>query len=261
MEKYFIELILTPEEGEQDIIVVQPTPKEFSSKRKFLSILPVYNVDIKTLVKISCSIKEFPEGVDTEPEWYAKCNGKIWSDDLNGKPISAQTRDDVTMSMEFAVKALAKQQESVTVELHTPDGGSTKINTIYVTKQYLHDTFNGDVYNAIEWIQSVQQRKPALPHKPILRKDCTSLEASKFAEDLRVWEESSKDIETLKKQVVEYNTKLDSMLVDYYREVAGCKAIPDQYKDKVYAKAWLDGHAYGHSEVYHKLCSLVEIFE
>lgn len=36
--------------------------------------------------------------------------------------------------------------------------------------------------------------------------------------------------------------------------------VPEQYKDKVFSKAWSDGHSSGWSEILNELYGLVEIF-
>jgi len=46
----------------------------------------------------------------------------------------------------------------------------------------------------------------------------------------------------------------------YIKDIAGLNTIPKQYQEKVWSKAYSDGHSNGYVEVYNCLNNLLEIF-
>lgn len=54
--------------------------------------------------------------------------------------------------------------------------------------------------------------------------------------------------------------EINSLIEDYIKDASGLNQIPEQYRDKVFSKAYGYGHLDGYCEVYLKLINLVEIF-
>lgn len=54
---------------------------------------------------------------------------------------------------------------------------------------------------------------------------------------------------------------LDKYFYDYCMEYLALRGVPEQYRAKVRAKAWEDGHAYGYVEVAIHITELADIFE
>ena len=53
---------------------------------------------------------------------------------------------------------------------------------------------------------------------------------------------------------------INNIIEEYIREESGLNNIPIQYRDKIYNKAWQDGHSDGFYSVYQHLTELVNIF-
>jgi hypothetical protein len=99
------------------------------------------------------------------------------------------------------------------------------------------------------------------PVKPHLSKNVTSEEAFKFANDLKEYEGKLVDY---KKEKEEYKTQrniITSIIVEFIKKESGLYDIPKQYQDKVYYKAYQDGHSDGYYSVYQHLEELVDIFK
>lgn len=120
---------------------------------------------------------------------------------------------------------------------------------------------NQSVSNAIEWATDNYGDYPKKPPKPMLKKDANSKEVLEYAELLKNWELDSviykEQLETYKHN----QNKIDSIIIEYIKEEAGISIVPQQYRDKLYAKAYEDGHSNGFYEIYNCLHSLIEIFE
>lgn len=103
-----------------------------------------------------------------------------------------------------------------------------------------------------------QMDYPNRPTKPILSRNHTSEDAELYAAMLKTWE----------KEYAEYQEKLKAYKAHTFE-------LEDQFKrdalddvgllnhpkaDKIYAKAWEDGHASGLNSVYNALVDLAPLF-
>lgn len=136
-----------------------------------------------------------------------------------------------------------------------------KMKTNAIKLSEINNKFGEDVHAAINWIKQQNfVERPVKPKKPVLLSPHTISDVREYAIKLEQWE---KDHETYEKEKNHYQFeehKINTLIVDYIKEKAGLDTIPLQYRDKVYSKAYDDGHSDGYYEVYLKLCSLIEIF-
>ncbi len=117
------------------------------------------------------------------------------------------------------------------------------------------------VSNAIEWATYKYGEYPKRPIKPMLKKDASSNEVFEYGEQLKNWELG---LVIYKEQVETYNVnknEIDSIIKEFIMDVAGISIVPQQYRNKVYSKAYDNGHSSGFYEIYLELNSLIEIFE
>ncbi len=103
-----------------------------------------------------------------------------------------------------------------------------------------------------EWINA--------PKKPYLSNPHTSEQALAYSAALKQYEDDMEVYKTNKKLRDEQNNIVHEALVEFIKEEACLCDVPKQYQDKVYARAYEDGHSSGMYEVYLKLNDLVEIF-
>lgn len=123
---------------------------------------------------------------------------------------------------------------------------------------YLVEHF-GSVNDAIEYVRTLYPKYPETPVKPRLQTS-TPTEHRKYADELEKFNEL---MITYREEKVMYQKKvneINSELEMYIKEIAGMNCIPEQYREKIWNKAWEDGHSSGYSEVYNELCELVDIF-
>lgn len=120
---------------------------------------------------------------------------------------------------------------------------------------------NESLYEAIDFAQKNYGNLPTRPSKPIIPKNPNAEQVFEYAKLLKQWEEEMEAYQIVLDGYNEHRNKIDAVLVELIKEAAGIEVVPEQYRDKVYAKAWEYGHSDGFYEVYLKLNSLVEIFE
>ena len=116
------------------------------------------------------------------------------------------------------------------------------------------------VFNAIDWAKNQYEDYPKIPIKPILSPDHTSTNLEEYIEALRQYDKEkityNEKLETYK----ERQRNINDVITNYIKEEAGLDIIPEQYRDKIYQKAYNDGHSNGYYEIYINLCELVDIF-
>jgi len=130
-----------------------------------------------------------------------------------------------------------------------------------ITFEKLKD-INLTVSETVEYCIEKMLHYPERPKKPVLAHLHSSKDVEKYQKELIEYENNIISYNEKRKEINDYNSKIEGVLIEYLKERSGLyKVVPKQYQDKVYARAYSDGHSYGHYEVYLKLCNLIEIFE
>lgn len=132
-----------------------------------------------------------------------------------------------------------------------------------LTVQYLEEYFGDNVSAAIKHARETQTLKyPDKPAKPSPGKNITSAEVRVYADLLEAYE---KELKIYNKNLGAYqkeSTEINNIIEEYMKEISGLNSIvPADRRDKVWGKAWSDGHSSGYYEVYTYLRELVNIFE
>lgn len=99
------------------------------------------------------------------------------------------------------------------------------------------------------------------PQKPSNSfKDHTAQGMRDYADKLAIYETEYAEYIIQEKNCKLHNIKVDALINSFICEDSGLNNIPEQYRNKVFSKAWSDGHSSGYYEVYQELCELVKIF-
>ena len=101
----------------------------------------------------------------------------------------------------------------------------------------------------------------AKPRRPPINHHPTSAELLALAELQADYERKLVEYEEHKKQAGLHNMKVETLMNALVASVAGLDLVPEQYRSKVYSKAWSTGSSSGHYAVYQELVELVEIFK
>lgn len=113
-------------------------------------------------------------------------------------------------------------------------------------------------------IQGMLDKIGSYPHKPArptLMTGANSQTIRRYADAYENYEKQIAEFEIAKIAWNKQKAEIEDRIIELIKDKSGLNSIPDQYRYKVWAKAWEDGHSSGFYEVYLELCDLVEIFE
>lgn len=133
-------------------------------------------------------------------------------------------------------------------------------NTIKIDADWVASLPGNSVTARLEEARKHLRQYDFKPKRPLLSREPGSDEARKYADLMDQWERDleawNKAVESLKK----HNSMIESAMGEYVKREGGLDQVPEQYRAKVWAKSYEDGHSGGWSEVYCQLQGLVEIF-
>lgn len=118
------------------------------------------------------------------------------------------------------------------------------------------------VYNAInQWYGFIAKeiKKPSKPKLPNYHP--TKVDIDMYSTALSDYEAAIKIYTEQKEFITKEANEMENLLINYIKDVSGFNSIPSQYQQKVWAKAWSDGHSGGYSEVCQCLVDLIDIFD
>lgn len=119
---------------------------------------------------------------------------------------------------------------------------------------------SNSVLNTIEHALSKMPKMPVNSPHPKISRHADSDEVFEYAKELKIWEEKNEKYHKEKKLWKEQCRLQYEAIEKFIKYQAGLDSVPEQYRDKLYSKAWSDGHSDGYSEVFVKLYDLVDIF-
>lgn len=133
-------------------------------------------------------------------------------------------------------------------------------------KKYLKTQFGGDYVAADRFIkEEIERLYKDVPKHPPMKptiSEHTAKGAKAYAAELEVYESQFNAYNVLKDAAYKRANEYKLALVEYIEYVVGIDTIvPEQYRDKVKAKAWEDGHSGGYVEYANELIDLAHIFE
>lgn len=128
-------------------------------------------------------------------------------------------------------------------------------------EQFKLDNHLLGTYELIKTLENlrVHVSRPQKPSNSF--KDHTSVGMREFADKLAIYETEYAEYLIQEKECKIHNQNVGDLIHDFICEESGLNTIPEQYQNKVFSKAWSDGHSSGYYEVYQELCELVEIFQ
>lgn len=130
-----------------------------------------------------------------------------------------------------------------------------------INLDYLIQNYDGRIASACDFIKNQYPPYPNKPSKPFLPQKHNSTDLLIYYDKLKAYEIQLEQYQILKENYNNDVNYLNGELEKFIKDQAGLNTIPDKYQANVYNKAYQMGHSCGYSEVYHYLCSLIEIFE
>lgn len=138
---------------------------------------------------------------------------------------------------------------------------STLTQPAIISAKAFEETFGDNVDIAVEAVKASYMKYPTAPTKPFLTQKHNSAELAEYSVKFSAYEKAMEAYNAEKKIAQEHNRNADNQLRDYIKEVSGFnRIVPADRKDKVWNKAWSDGHSSGYHEVYTQLSELVDLF-
>lgn len=98
------------------------------------------------------------------------------------------------------------------------------------------------------------------PVKPSRITEHTPAAMRAHADALEAYESEILEYSVWKNEASAFNFAVERAIERWVKTEAGLYRIPEQYRDKVWSKAWADGHSSGYHEVLNCLRELVDIF-
>lgn len=123
-----------------------------------------------------------------------------------------------------------------------------------------------ETMSAYDFIKEAEQFRrsieyPTTPVKPFLKKGHTSAEAQEYSKLLNTYESDMVAYRIAKDMYYDKTNPINGLIEQKLKEDSGLnKFVPEKNRDKVWSKAWADGHSSGYHEVYGHLCELVTLF-
>lgn len=106
---------------------------------------------------------------------------------------------------------------------------------------------------------STYEYRPVKPSSKLAEHTPAGLRA--LADEIDAYETEKAEFDYWADAARTFNAAVDQKIEDTIKRDAGLYEIPEQYRGKVWNKAWQDGHSGGWGEVFNCLCELVDIFE
>lgn len=119
----------------------------------------------------------------------------------------------------------------------------------------------GNINTAIEYATMQYGAYPANNlRKPVLAVKHDSEVIAKYYAEYMEYEKAVVKANNKQKAYRYKVNEINEVIIDFIKEESGLNTIPEQYRDKVYSKAYENGHGNGFYEIYLELCSLIDIF-
>lgn len=128
------------------------------------------------------------------------------------------------------------------------------------TAQDVRNLKGTSVYEKIESAKAAYHPYPEALKKPFLKSNHSGDEAKEYSIALKKYEKEKPAYDRAKKEVQEYNQKINFAIEDFIKEESGLTKLPEHTQSKVYMKAYEDGHSNGYYSVYQELEELVDLF-
>ena len=117
-----------------------------------------------------------------------------------------------------------------------------------------------DVFWTIQQANALKVEWPDRPKRPVANPK-SSAEHKKYAAELEAYEAAMKTYDAEWAAMEAHNHLVDHLIIEYVKKTSGLTNVPEKSRDKVWRKAWEEGHSSGYLEVYYKLLDLVDLFE
>ena len=132
-----------------------------------------------------------------------------------------------------------------------------KTITIYDLKEKLKGSTIGEV---IEWARGMKPMYPSCKvKKPTLLPNHTVEQIDAYREAFKEYTKANEIYQKEKQEFQDASTAIDNAVEEFIKEESGLLDLPEDKRNKVWAKAYEDRHGSGFLEVYHELCDLVDL--
>jgi hypothetical protein len=164
--------------------------------------------------------------------------------------------------------------QNKTYEVHTSHGWSPKecyfkiistnktsrMNELTLDMLKQHAMLN-DVAGVIEFAYKHRLPYPKQPVRPVLKNNHNSIDIEAYLNAFKEYESLMRKFAEEKAEYFKTENHINSVIKDYLWEETGLNRLESAAsKEKIWSRAYEDGHSDGMYEVYLKLCNLIELF-
>lgn len=158
------------------------------------------------------------------------------------------------VTWEFLIRSVLSQRVAGPVKIKTN-------NNMITLEQIQQISNNEGISKAIDWAIVQQLSHPSKPKTPILHDKNSISEVEQHLEALKQYDSLHEQYKFLKTQRSKSRIEINSLIEQLIKEESGLNSIPEQYRDKVFSKAYDWSHSDGYYAIYNKLEELVRIFD
>lgn len=101
-------------------------------------------------------------------------------------------------------------------------------------------------------------KEPRRKTKPVLSTKHTTTEVEEYLLKLKEWEDDAVSYEEQRRGFHEQRQEVEYAILEYIKDKTSFNDVPEQYREKVWSKAYLDYDDYNH--FYNKLTDLIDVF-
>lgn len=131
-----------------------------------------------------------------------------------------------------------------------------------ITGQILYDMYVGDmrIDDVLKYAREQNIDSPVKPRQPVLSRKHTAEELGEYTAKFNMYDLEMKAYDKTLLVHREKYREIATAEIEFVKLASDFYSIPKRYQEKVWMKAWEDGHSSGLYSVFQELEELVDIF-
>jgi hypothetical protein len=136
----------------------------------------------------------------------------------------------------------------------------TTFKTMSDVNKFREENGSVEFHQLIIIIEKSASPHPERPSKPTLNKNHNSQQVKIYSSQMEEYEKDMVQYDECLKIYRKECSDIAFIIEQLIKDEACLESVPEKSRDKVYSKAWSDGHSSGFYQVYQELVELVDLF-